>query len=195
MTDLATDLHRKAFDCYQIVCVYIWLLPQTPTWAPSVDPAGDFHPPDSLCPSWLQSLATPLAATSMVVKSLIQTCCAHFSISSCVRRDALQVILVLLQFLPVWFAFVLVAGVYQHVTGSMLRGHAVKIIGWGVEKDVPYWLVANSWNSDWGDNGTLWDTPTLLSSGLRSSSFLISCLPPVSVVFLLYFCLTILLMC
>jgi len=49
-------------------------------------------------------------------------------------------------------------GVYQHVTGAMLRGHAVKIIGWGVEKDVPYWLVANSWNSDWGDNGMISDS-------------------------------------
>ncbi|CAA9996292.1 unnamed protein product [Nesidiocoris tenuis] len=45
-------------------------------------------------------------------------------------------------------------GVYQHVTGSYLGGHAVRVIGWGVEKGTPYWLVANSWNSDWGDNGT-----------------------------------------
>ncbi|BES94237.1 Hypothetical protein NTJ_07046 [Nesidiocoris tenuis] len=46
------------------------------------------------------------------------------------------------------------SGVYQHVTGSYLGGHAVRVIGWGVEKGTPYWLVANSWNSDWGDNGT-----------------------------------------
>ncbi|KAG8301348.1 hypothetical protein J6590_055116 [Homalodisca vitripennis] len=45
------------------------------------------------------------------------------------------------------------SGVYQHTTGDYLGGHAVKIIGWGVEKKVPYWLVANSWNSDWGDQG------------------------------------------
>lgn len=32
-------------------------------------------------------------------------------------------------------------------------GHAVKIIGWGVEDNVPYWLVANSWNTDWAENG------------------------------------------
>ena len=35
----------------------------------------------------------------------------------------------------------------------MVGRHAVRILGWGVEKNVPYWLVANSWNSDWGDNG------------------------------------------
>lgn len=46
-----------------------------------------------------------------------------------------------------------IVGVYKHVTGEMLGGHAIKILGWGVENGTPYWLVANSWNSDWGDNG------------------------------------------
>jgi len=45
------------------------------------------------------------------------------------------------------------SGVYQHTTGEFLGGHAVKILGWGVENDTPYWLVANSWNDDWGDKG------------------------------------------
>jgi cathepsin B len=46
------------------------------------------------------------------------------------------------------------SGVYQHVTGSALGGHAVKLIGWGEEDGVKYWLVVNSWNEEWGDNGT-----------------------------------------
>ena len=41
----------------------------------------------------------------------------------------------------------------QHTTGAALGGHAVKIVGFGVEGGVDYWLVANSWNSGWGDNG------------------------------------------
>ncbi|KAK5640500.1 hypothetical protein RI129_011311 [Pyrocoelia pectoralis] len=45
------------------------------------------------------------------------------------------------------------SGVYKHVQGQELGGHAIRILGWGVENDTPYWLVANSWNSDWGDNG------------------------------------------
>lgn len=44
-------------------------------------------------------------------------------------------------------------GVYKHVSGSPLGGHAIKILGWGVEDGIPYWLCANSWNTDWGDNG------------------------------------------
>ena len=45
------------------------------------------------------------------------------------------------------------SGVYQHVTGNSLGGHSIKIIGWGVENDVKYWLCANSWNAEWGDKG------------------------------------------
>ena len=42
-------------------------------------------------------------------------------------------------------------GVYQHVSGNALGGHAIRILGWGVEAGTPYWHVANSWNYDWGD--------------------------------------------
>jgi len=45
------------------------------------------------------------------------------------------------------------SGVYHHTSGSALGGHAIKILGWGTENNVDYWLVANSWNEDWGDKG------------------------------------------
>jgi len=36
-----------------------------------------------------------------------------------------------------------------------LGGHAVKLIGWGVDEEgVKYWKVVNSWNNTWGENGT-----------------------------------------
>ncbi|KAK7071918.1 hypothetical protein SK128_018896 [Halocaridina rubra] len=45
------------------------------------------------------------------------------------------------------------SGVYQHVEGSFTGEHAVRLIGWGEEAGTPYWLIANSWNATWGDNG------------------------------------------
>ena len=46
------------------------------------------------------------------------------------------------------------SGVYQHVTGKNLGGHAIKMIGWGTENGTPYWLCVNSWNKSWGEEGT-----------------------------------------
>jgi cathepsin B len=45
------------------------------------------------------------------------------------------------------------SGVYKHVTGSMLGGHAIKVIGYGTENGNDYWLVQNSWTTTWGDGG------------------------------------------
>jgi cathepsin B len=45
------------------------------------------------------------------------------------------------------------SGVYQHRSGGLLGGHAVKIVGWGTENSTPYWIVANSWTTGWGEQG------------------------------------------
>jgi len=46
-------------------------------------------------------------------------------------------------------------GVYSKLPSETqpLGGHAVKIVGWGTEKGTDYWLVANSWDTTWGDEG------------------------------------------
>ncbi len=42
-------------------------------------------------------------------------------------------------------------GVYQHVTGSAVGGHAVVIVGYDDANDA--WIVRNSWGADWGEKG------------------------------------------
>jgi len=44
-------------------------------------------------------------------------------------------------------------GVYQHVYGKNLGGHAIKMVGWGVDNGTPYWTCVNSWNDSWGEKG------------------------------------------
>lgn len=31
--------------------------------------------------------------------------------------------------------------------------HSVKLLGWGTENNVDYWIAANSWGENWGENG------------------------------------------
>uniref|UniRef100_A0A224Y2S1 Cathepsin B n=1 Tax=Rhipicephalus zambeziensis TaxID=60191 RepID=A0A224Y2S1_9ACAR len=45
------------------------------------------------------------------------------------------------------------SGVYQRHSTQRCTGHVVRIIGWGTENGVPYWLAANSWGTGWGDKG------------------------------------------
>lgn len=46
------------------------------------------------------------------------------------------------------------SGVYQHVSGKYLGGHAIKMIGWGIDDGVKFWICVNSWNDSWGEHGT-----------------------------------------
>jgi cathepsin B len=45
------------------------------------------------------------------------------------------------------------SGVYQRTSDVSGGWHAVKLIGWGQENGVNYWLCANSWNTWWGEQG------------------------------------------
>ncbi|KAJ3646643.1 hypothetical protein Zmor_024220 [Zophobas morio] len=49
--------------------------------------------------------------------------------------------------------FVYKEGIYQHLGGSFVGYHVVKIVGWGVEVGRFYWLCANTWGMEWGDSG------------------------------------------
>jgi cathepsin B len=51
------------------------------------------------------------------------------------------------------FLITFLPGVYQHLSGNRSGNHGVKILGWGTEDGTPYWLVANSWGTNWAGLG------------------------------------------
>ena len=62
------------------------------------------------------------------------------------------------------------SGVYQHTSGGFVAGHAVKIIGWGVDSSsgLPYWVAHNSWGTGWGMNGLFWIKRGSNEAGIES---------------------------
>ncbi|KAL1459887.1 hypothetical protein WDU94_011837 [Cyamophila willieti] len=46
------------------------------------------------------------------------------------------------------------SGIYHHVHGKRLGHISVKVIGFGVENKISYWLAINNWGTNWGDKGT-----------------------------------------
>jgi len=44
-------------------------------------------------------------------------------------------------------------GIYKASSSRALGGHAVRLVGYGEENGVKYWLIANSWGTTWGDEG------------------------------------------
>jgi cathepsin B len=64
------------------------------------------------------------------------------------------------------------SGVYVHHNGSLLGGHAVKAIGWGVsDTKQDYWIVANSWGTTWGIDGFFWILKGVNECGIESNVF------------------------
>ncbi|CAE8683873.1 unnamed protein product [Polarella glacialis] len=45
------------------------------------------------------------------------------------------------------------SGVYSNSNGKVLGGHAVTGLGFGVESGQKYWLIQNSWGTNWGQGG------------------------------------------
>jgi len=115
----------------------------------SLPPCGAEQPTPSCTKKCIPEYTTPFAQDKHYGSSVYS-----------VRSDQTQIETEIFKNGPVEAAFTVYAdflayksGVYKHTTGGVLGGHAVKILGWGVEDSTPYWLVANSWNEDWGDKG------------------------------------------
>lgn len=64
-------------------------------------------------------------------------------------------------------------GIYKHTTGSVLGGHAIKIVGWGNQDNTDYWIVANSWGTGWGEQGYFriaWDQCGISNNGIAGDA-------------------------
>jgi cathepsin B len=63
------------------------------------------------------------------------------------------------------------SGVYVHTSGQLMGGHAIKIVGWGVDtsSNQDYWIVYNSWGTSWGMNGLFWILRGANECGIESN--------------------------
>lgn len=105
---------------------------------------------------------TPKCEKKCQVKNLLWTDNKHFSVNAYrISSDPHDIMAEVYKNGPVEVAFTVYedfahykSGVYKHVTGDVMGGHAVKLIGWGTsEEGQDYWLLANQWNRGWGDDG------------------------------------------
>jgi len=55
---------------------------------------------------------------------------------------------------PDFYDFDASKDIYQwNKEGPKVGGHAISIVGWGEEDNVKYWIIKNSWGTNWGDGG------------------------------------------
>lgn len=105
---------------------------------------------------------TPKCVKKCQVKNQIWRNSKHFSVNAYrIGSDPSDIMAEVYKNGPVEVAFTVYedfahykSGIYKHLTGDVMGGHAVKLIGWGTsEEGEDYWLVANQWNRSWGDDG------------------------------------------
>lgn len=65
------------------------------------------------------------------------------------------------------------SGIYYHKAGEYVCGHYMKVIGWGVENNEHYWVIANSFGADWGDHGFV----KFKMGDCGINEYMVSCLP------------------
>ncbi|KAK9036288.1 hypothetical protein V6N11_078295 [Hibiscus sabdariffa] len=122
---------------------------------PYFDPIGCSHP------GCKPIYPTPECVKKCVKGDLLWNESKHYSVDSyLVKKQPADIMAEVYKNGPVQVSFIVYedfahkSGVYKHVTGEVLGGHSVKLIGWGTsDEGEDYWLLANQWNRSWGDDG------------------------------------------
>ena len=72
-------------------------------------------------------------------------------IYSCATYVAIAPILVAFEVYSDFYYYT--GGIYEYTNGDYEGGHAVYIVGYDTTGPVDYWIVKNSWDSSWGEDG------------------------------------------
>ena len=66
------------------------------------------------------------------------------------------------------------SGIYKHVTGDEIGGHAMKLVGYGID-DIEglYWVAQNQWTEEWGEKGFI----RVKAGEIGLDSVAIACMP------------------
>ena len=68
------------------------------------------------------------------------------------------------------------SGLYMHVAGDYIGGHAMKMVGWGYDDEHGlYWELQNQWTADWGEDGFV----KIVHKEIGIDSVGISCMPDI----------------
>jgi len=68
------------------------------------------------------------------------------------------------------------SGVYEHIVGELVGGHAMRAVGWGHDEDGHlYWICQNQWTDEWGINGYI----HIKAGSVSIDTWALSCQPDV----------------
>ena len=98
-----------------------------------------------------------------------------------ITMDNINAIQTMLQTRSLWISFNVMDSFYNigkdgvldsstYLSGKLVGGHAVSVVGWKTINDKLYWKIQNSWGPAWGDNGYFYIAsdflPSISTSGL-----------------------------